>query len=130
MRKIIVNGTFDIVHSGHLQLLSYARMLGDHLTVAIDSDARVRSLKGSDRPVNSQEERAELLSYLRMVDDVVVFSTDDQLRSIINRADLMVKGSDYVGKDIIGSDLIDIVFFDRINGYSTTEKIQHIINRG
>ena len=128
MRRIIVNGTFDIVHSGHLQLLSYARMLGDHLTVAIDSDARVKSLKGPGRPVNSQEERAELLSYLRVVDDVVVFSTDDQLRSIIKRADLMVKGSDYRDKPIIGSDLIDIVFFDRIDGYSTTEKIHDIIS--
>ena len=128
MKKIVVNGTFDIIHSGHLQLLSYARMLGDHLTVAIDSDQRVRSLKGPRRPVNSQEERAELLSYLRCVDQVAIFSTDDQLRSIIKRADLMVKGSDYVGKDIIGSDLIEIVFFDRIDGYSTTEKIQHIIS--
>lgn len=128
MKKIVVNGTFDIVHSGHLQLLSYARSLGNHLTVAIDSDSRVRSLKGTSRPVNSQEERAELLSCLRVVDEVAIFSTDDQLRGIIKGADLMVKGSDYRDKPIIGSDLIDIVFFDRIDGYSTTEKIQHIIS--
>lgn len=128
MKRIIVNGTFDIVHSGHLRLLNYARSLGDHLTVAIDADSRVKSLKGLDRPVNSQEERRELLLNLKAVDAVEIFSTDSELCDIIKCSDLMVKGSDYRGKDIVGSDLIDIVFFERIDGYSTTEKIQHIIS--
>ena len=129
MKRIIVNGTFDILHSGHLQLMKYARSLGDHLTVAIDSDSRVRSLKGPGRPVNSQEERAELLLAVRWVDSVEIFSTDDDLRSIIKHSDLMVKGGDYYGRPIIGSDLIDTVFFERIHGLSTTEKIHSIINR-
>ena len=129
MKKIIVNGTFDIVHSGHLQLLTYARSLGSHLTVAIDADSRVRQLKGQGRPVNNQWERRELLLALRAVDAVEIFSTDIELREIIKSASLMVKGGDYRGRDIIGSDLIDIVFFERINGYSTTEKIHDIINR-
>ena len=108
--------------------MKYARGLGDYLTVAIDSDSRVQQLKGSGRPVNSQAERQELLLAVRWVDAVEIFSTDSELREIIKRSDLMVKGGDYYGRPIIGSDLIDTVFFERIDGYSTTEKIQHIIS--
>lgn len=130
MKQIIVNGTFDIVHSGHLALLNYARSLGDYLIVAIDSDRRVKELKGVDRPVNTQAERQELLSNLRSVDEVRIFDSDQELVNIIAECDIMVKGSDYRGRPIVGEHAIsDIVFFERIHGFSTTEKIQHIANR-
>lgn len=130
MKQIIVNGTFDIVHSGHLALLNYARSLGDYLIVAIDSDRRVKELKGADRPVNTQAERQELLSNLRSVDEVRIFDSDRELVNIIAECDIMVKGSDYRGRPIVGQHVIpDIVFFERIHGFSTTEKIQHIANR-
>lgn len=130
MKQIIVNGTFDIVHSGHLALLNYARSLGDYLIVAIDSDRRVKELKGVDRPVNTQAERQELLSNLRSVDEVRIFDSDQELVNIIAECDIMVKGSDYRGRPIVGEHVIsDIVFFERIHGFSTTEKIQHIANR-
>ena len=130
MKQIIVNGTFDIVHSGHLALLNYARSLGDYLIVAIDSDRRVKELKGADRPVNTQAERQELLSNLRSVDEVRIFDSDQELVNIIAECDIMVKGSDYRGRPIVGEHAIsDIVFFERIHGFSTTEKIQHIANR-
>lgn len=130
MKQIIVNGTFDIVHSGHLALLNYARSLGDYLIVAIDSDRRVKELKGVDRPVNTQAERQELLSNLRSVDEVRIFDSDQELVNIIAECDIMVKGSDYRGRPIVGQHVIpDIVFFERIHGFSTTEKIQHIANR-
>ena len=130
MKQIIVNGTFDIVHSGHLALLNYARSLGDYLIVAIDSDRRVKELKGADRPVNTQAERQELLSNLRSVDEVRIFDSDQELVDIIAECDIMVKGSDYRGRPIVGQHVIpDIVFFERIHGFSTTEKIQHIANR-
>jgi len=130
MKQIIVNGTFDIVHSGHLALLNYARSLGDYLIVAIDSDRRVKELKGADRPVNTQAERQELLSNLRSVDEVRIFDSDQELVNIIAECDIMVKGSDYRGRPIVGQHVIpDIVFFERIHGFSTTEKIQHIANR-
>jgi D-beta-D-heptose 7-phosphate kinase/D-beta-D-heptose 1-phosphate adenosyltransferase len=130
MKQIIVNGTFDIVHSGHLALLNYARSLGDYLIVAIDSDRRVKELKGADRPVNTQAERQELLSNLRSVNEVRIFDSDQELVNIIAECDIMVKGSDYRGRPVVGEHAIsDIVFFERIHGFSTTEKIQHIANR-
>ena len=130
MKRIVVNGTFDILHSGHLALLNHARRLGDHLVVAIDSDRRVKELKGTDRPVNTQTERQELLSNLRAVDEVRVFDSDQELVDIVAECAIMVKGSDYRGRSIVGEHVIpEIVFFERIDGFSTTEKIQYIVNR-
>ena len=130
MKKVFVNGTFDILHRGHLELLTFARDQGDWLTVAIDSDRRVKQLKGYDRPVNDVSERANLLRHLRAVDQVVVFDTDEELITLISQCNVMVKGSDYQDKHIVGADVCkEIIFFERLNGYSTTEKIQNIVNR-
>jgi D-beta-D-heptose 7-phosphate kinase/D-beta-D-heptose 1-phosphate adenosyltransferase len=130
MRKIIVNGTFDILHHGHLAMLNHARTLGDELNIAIDSDDRVKKLKGDSRPINGQQERAELLLNLKCVTNVFIFDTDEELESIIGAHDVMVKGSDYKGKPIIGEDVCkELVFFDIIDDYSTTKKIQDIITR-
>lgn len=127
---VIVNGTFDIIHSGHLALLNYAKQFDAYLVVAIDSDNRVKKLKGQDRPINNQNERKLLLENLKAVDEVVVFDTDEELISIISKSTLMIKGSDYIGKPIVGEQVCPkIIFFERINGYSTTEKIQSIIDR-
>ena len=118
------------MHTGHIALLDYAKSLGDKLTVGIDSNERVRMLKGSSRPINSELERSTLLNALKSVDEVFVFDTDIDLINLIQECDVMVKGSDYKGKHIVGQDICkEIVFFERLNGYSTTEKIQHIINR-
>lgn len=127
---VFVNGTFDVIHPGHLALLNYAKSLGDYLVVAIDTDRRVKELKGSSRPINNQYERKLMLENLKSVNEVKFFDTDNDLISIIKECDLMVKGSDYKGKPIVGEDVCPkIVFFERINGYSTTEKIQSIIDR-
>lgn len=131
MKRILVNGTFDIVHPGHLALLNYAKSLGDFLVVAIDSDRRVRELKGPSRPINNQNERQLLLENLRAVDQVVVFDSDAELVDIAASCAIMVKGSDYRNCNIVGSDVIaEIVFFERIDEYSSTAKIQHIADRG
>lgn len=129
--KIFVNGTFDIIHPGHIHLLNYARGLGKYLLVAIDSDRRVKELKGSNRPINDQFERRLLLSNLRSVDEVQFFDSDQGLTAIIKnyQPDIMVKGSDYRDRHIVGSEYCrSIVFFDRIEQYSTTNKIQSIKN--
>lgn len=128
--RVFVNGTFDILHRGHLKLLTFAKQQGTSLTVAIDSDARVKQLKGSTRPINTEQDRALMLAYLRPVDQVVVFSTDAELRNLIASHDVMVKGSDYKDKPIIGIEVCKkLIFMDLVDGYSTTQKIQSIISR-
>ena len=131
MKQIFVNGTFDILHPGHVQLLNYARGLGDNLIVAIDSDRRVRELKGKDRPVNSEHDRKLMLENLRSVDSVWVFDSTQELEDICRLCNpIMVKGSDYRDRHIIGQQYCkEIVFYDRIEPYSTTRAIQDISSR-
>jgi rfaE bifunctional protein nucleotidyltransferase chain/domain len=130
MSLIFVNGSFDILHPGHIDLLNYAKSLGDHLMVGIDSDDRIRHLKGSSRPINNQRYRAHMLKNLKAVDEVVIFDTDLELINLVAACDIMVKGSDYMGKPIVGQEVCDeIIFFDRLYDYSTTKIIQDIANR-
>jgi D-beta-D-heptose 7-phosphate kinase/D-beta-D-heptose 1-phosphate adenosyltransferase len=132
VKKIFVNGTFDIIHRGHIEMLNYAKSLGDYLVVAIDGDDRVKKLKGLDRPINTFEDRKFHLLNLKSVDEVCYFNYDEDLRSLLSvtEYDIMVKGSDYEDKPIIGSDLVkEIKFYDIVDGYSTTKTIQNIINR-
>lgn len=131
MKRIFVNGTFDIVHRGHLELLEYAYNIGTVL-VAIDTDRRVKQLKGQTRPINNQEDRAYLLRSLKFVSGVVTFDTDQELIDTIKmyQPDVMIKGSDYKDKKIIGAEYCkEILFYDFVDGYSTTKTIQDIINR-
>lgn len=131
MQKIFVNGTFDILHAGHIQLLNYAKSLGDVLLVAIDTDRRVKQLKGNERPINNQEDRKLFLYNLKPVDTVMLFDSDQELIKIIKeyQPDIMVKGSDYKGKKIIGEEYIKKVIFYEHTGHSTTRLIQRITNR-
>ena len=133
MKHIFVNGTFDILHPGHVQLLNYAKSLGDSLTVGIDSDRRVREKKGPTRPVNSVGDRAYMLQNLKAVDYIVVFDSDEELERCIKtvKPDIMVVGSDWKDKSVIGSMYsAELRFFDRIEEYATTKTIQSIIDRG
>jgi D-beta-D-heptose 7-phosphate kinase/D-beta-D-heptose 1-phosphate adenosyltransferase len=133
MTKIVVNGSFDVVHYGHLKLLEYARSFpNSYVLVLIDSDLRIQQLKGPSRPVNKVHERKFQLSSLKYVDDVAVFGSDEELIALIKdfSPDYMIKGSDYKDKPVIGSEYCkEIIFYDRIKNYSTTQKIQSIINR-
>ena len=131
MQRVIVNGTFDILHTGHLDLLKFAKSRGDHLLVCIDTDARVRELKGSSRPINSQEDRRYMLESLKYVDEVRFFDSDQSLVDIIKEYQpaIMVKGSDYKGKTIVGQEYIpEMLYYERTK-HSTTKTIQDIINR-
>ena len=131
-RRVIVNGTFDILHRGHIEMLNYARSQGSYLLVCIDSDRRVRELKGTSRPVNKQEDRKFALDNLKAVNAVWIFDTAEELEHIckVYKPDLMVKGSDYVGKDIVGREYCNkIDFFNLVPEYSTTKTIENINNR-
>lgn len=133
MTRVVVNGTFDIIHLGHLRLLQYARSFpSSYVLVLTDSDRRVRELKGANRPVNTEYERCSMLFALKCVDRVETFDTDQELVDLIKdfEPDVMVKGSDYRGQPIIGAEYCkEIKFYDRFKNYSTTNKIQDIANR-
>ncbi|CAB4134418.1 TagD Cytidylyltransferase [uncultured Caudovirales phage] len=121
-QNIFVNGTFDVLHTGHLNLLEHAKRLGGILHVAIDSDERVKNLKGANRPINSQVDRKRMLEALRVVDKVYIFNTADELLDIIRvlKPEYMVKGTDYLGKSIIGRHYCNRIEFVELNGKSTT----------
>ena len=131
MKKIIVNGSFDLLHPGHIRLLNYAKGLGDYLLVAIDTDSRIRELKGYPRPYNNELERKFLIENLKPVDEVKVFNSEQELVNIIEeyRPNIMVKGDDYRGTIIVGEEFCDEIVFLERDEYSTTQKIQNIINR-
>jgi D-beta-D-heptose 7-phosphate kinase/D-beta-D-heptose 1-phosphate adenosyltransferase len=133
MTRVVVNGTFDIIHLGHLRLLQYAKSFPDsYVLVLTDSDRRVHELKGANRPVNTEYERCNMLFALKYVDRVEIFDTDQELIDLIKdfEPDVMVKGSDYRDKPIIGAEYCkEIKFYDRFKNYSTTNKIQDIANR-
>jgi len=101
---VFTNGTFDILHAGHVQYLCKARAQGDVLFVGVNSDASVRSYKGPKRPVNSQRDRLAVLTALSCVDYAVVFSQPTPLKLILAIApDVLVKGADWKLKDIVGA---------------------------
>ena len=127
MKLVFVNGCFDVLHRGHIELLKYARSLGDRLIVAIDSDARVKSLKGPTRPINSEEDRLLMLNSIRYVDETCVFNSETELTELTAQLqpDIMVVGSDYRHKSVIGSEHSkETLFFDRIPNYSTTQILE------
>jgi rfaE bifunctional protein nucleotidyltransferase chain/domain len=128
-KKIVfTNGVFDILHLGHIEYLSKAADMGDVLLVGLNSDSSVRQLnKGSNRPLNSQEQRAMLLAALSFVNALVIFE-EDTPRELISKVqpDILVKGGDYNLDQIAGADIVkakggDVRIIELTPGYSTTE---------
>ena len=131
-KRIFVNGSFDVLHLGHLRLLNYARSLGDHLCVAIDTDRRIRELKGDNRPINSLYERKSMLVNLRCVDEVLVFDSNEDLIHIMQayKPEIIVKGSDHRETSQLSKQYCkEVIFYERFGGYSSTKKIQDITSR-
>jgi rfaE bifunctional protein nucleotidyltransferase chain/domain len=130
--KVFVNGSFDILHVGHLELLRYAKSLGDHLLVAVDSDRRITEKKGPLRPFNDEINRSSLMSELKPVDQVAIFDSDLDLINIIKeyQPDIMIVGSDWKGKPIVGSQFAkEIIYYDRTNNESTSRTIKRFTDR-
>ena len=129
---VIVNGTFDILHPGHIAMLNTARSLGDYLIVCIDTDRRVKELKGDTRPINDQNFRQIMLQNLKAVDVVELFDSQEDLIKLFElyKPDIMVKGSDWKGKSIVAEKYVkEIYWYDRIEEYSSTDIIDRIANR-
>jgi len=123
---VFTNGCFDILHPGHLYLLQEAKNRGDILVVGINSDASLKRLKGEERPIFPQEERAEILASLEMVDYATVFEEDNPY-NIINelKPRVLVKGGDWKKEEVIGRDLVEswggeVVIIPYKKGYSTS----------
>jgi D-beta-D-heptose 7-phosphate kinase/D-beta-D-heptose 1-phosphate adenosyltransferase len=132
MKVIFVNGCFDVLHPGHIELFKYARSLGDYLIVAIDSDEKVAGMKGPDRPIFNQKDRSSVLESIRYIDVVHIFNTKEELEELIKtiNPDIMIVGSDWKGKEVVGGHYAKSVqFFNRIGEYSTTRTIQGIAYR-
>jgi rfaE bifunctional protein nucleotidyltransferase chain/domain len=127
-KKIVfTNGCFDIIHAGHIKYLRHAKALGDILIVGLNSDTSVSRIKPR-RPINPQEQRAEVLSSLEMVDYVTLFDEDTPYELIrFLKPDILVKGGDWKKKDIVGSDIAkETLSLPYIEGVSTSEIIEKI----
>jgi len=122
---VFTNGVFDILHIGHLKLLSHAKTLGNRLVVGINSDSSVKRLKGDLRPINGQDTRKESLLMLGFVDEVIVFDEDTPLETITKLEPyIIVKGGDYIPSTVVGNELAKVVIFPTIEGHSTTQIIE------
>ena len=123
---IFVNGCFDVLHMGHIELLRYAKLLGQTLIVGTDSDQRIKSNKGFSRPINNLALRVKFLEAIRYVDTVVTFDTDEQLNDLVRfyNADTMVVGEEYKGRRIVGGECVkNIIFYPKQYGLSTTKLV-------
>src|ERR1700758_540964 len=132
MKLVFTNGVFDLLHVGHVRYLEQARALGDALIVAINSDRTVHELKGDGRPLINEDERAEILAALRVVDYVTIFD-DVSPRSLIAELlpDILVKGGDYVLDEIHGREEVEaaggqVISLPFVEGVSTSEIIQRM----
>ena len=130
---VFTNGVFDLLHPGHVRYLTSARMLGDALIVAVNSDRSARALeKGEGRPTNPAEERAEVIAALACVDAVVIFD-EDTPQAIVSALlpNILVKGADWAPGTIVGADIVEahrgkVVRIPLAQGYSTTKLIESV----
>jgi len=130
-KKIVfTNGCFDILHLGHIEILAKSRALGNILIVGLNSDESIHRIKGPHRPVNSHHARMITLASLVFVDAVVIFEEDTPYELIkLVQPDILVKGKDYEGLEIVGSDIVkarggEVVTIELTRGYSTTHIIE------
>jgi len=132
---VFTNGVFDLLHPGHIDVLRGARAEGAHLVVGLNSDASVKRLKGPDRPVRSEGERAYVLAALEVVDAVTLFEQDTPLELVqLLQPDVIVKGGDYAPDTVVGANEVrarggDVVIIPLTPGHSTTSTIDRLRGR-
>ena len=124
MKKVWMNGCFDVLHHAHFRMIEFASTFGELVVIGIDSDKRVKELKGDDRPFHSEEERKYNLERIKGVSKVIIFDSEIMLEEAIKRyqPDIFVIGSDYKDKLIVGEEYSkSMVFFNRMEDFSTTK---------
>jgi len=132
---VFTNGCFDILHVGHVRYLAAARSEGDVLVVGLNSDASVKSIKPDNRPIVNQEQRAEVLAGLGVVDFITIFDESDPMPLIrAIKPDILVKGADWNEKEIVGADVVKayggkVVRVEVVPGISTSRIIRRIVKR-
>lgn len=133
-RIVFTNGCFDLIHIGHIRYLKKASKLGDILVLGLNTDSSVRKLKGENRPITPENDRAEILAALEMIDYVILFNEETPLKLISElKPDILVKGADYQGKKVVGKEIveenggrIELIQFEE--GKSTSNLIDKIRN--
>ncbi|MCE1164455.1 MAG: D-glycero-beta-D-manno-heptose 1-phosphate adenylyltransferase [Bacteroidetes bacterium] len=132
LKVVFTNGCFDIIHRGHVEYLNEAKSLGDFLVVGLNSDSSVKKLKGPERPVVGEQDRALVLSSLKPVDAVIIFSEETPYELIkFLRPDFLVKGGDWKKEEIVGSDVVEeyggkVISLKFVDSFSTTGLINKI----
>jgi D-glycero-beta-D-manno-heptose 1-phosphate adenylyltransferase len=135
-RVVFTNGVFDLLHPGHIRYLAEARQQGDLLVVGVNSDRSVRSIKGPERPIVPERERAEVVAALAAVDAVVVFDEDTPHEVIRHlQPDILVKGADWAADRIVGRDIVEarggrVVRIPLAQGYSTSAIVERVRRLG
>lgn len=133
-KLVFTNGCFDLLHIGHIRYLQEARLLGDALIIGVNSDSSVRKLKGENRPLQNENDRAEILAALECVDFVFIFSEDTPKNWIEKiRPEILVKGGDWAVKDIVGGTFVEsyggqVKSLPFIPGRSTSKIVERILN--
>jgi rfaE bifunctional protein nucleotidyltransferase chain/domain len=134
-KVVFTNGCFDILHRGHIECLRKARSSGDVLMVGLNSDSSVRKIKGGKRPILSQNDRAEILASLEMVDYVLIFNEKTPQKVIARLVpDILVKGADYRKDEIVGKDIVEssggrVIRVKQVPGRSVRDIIRKISSR-
>ena len=130
-KTIFINGCFDILHRGHIELFKYASSLGNKLIVGIDSDSKVKNDKGLNRPFNCLQDRIAVLQSIKYINQIISFETREELENLIKNIspDILVVGSDWRGKVVVGGVFAtEVKFFERLDGYSTTKILENSVN--
>ena len=126
---VLVTGGFDPLHPGHIEYFKAAKQLGDELHVGLNSDESVKRLKGTERPINHQDDRKYVLESLYCVDQVIIFNEDTPY-NLIKRIEptYITKGGDYKVEDVVGNDLAEVVIIPTLQGFSTTDTLRRLNN--
>ena len=129
-KVIFTNGCFDVLHRGHIELLKFCKSFGK-VIVGLNSDESIRRIKGPKRPVFKCQDRKFMLEACKYVDEVIVFDEDTPIDLIKKvKPNIIVKGGDYKKEDVVGNDVCEsVIIFNYLDGYSTTQIIEHLNNR-